>query len=192
MIWQGWEASANLVIDAIDMKNMNTIGLFGIRMDLSKGLVEDRQISCLTRSPLSETAQRFLRTNSYDPDLVFKRGQELTFEVTPWNEVAWVNLKVEPAYRDKGDQEFKGIAQILLTTALRLAAEQFFCIAYLMETSQWHSHYFNRILGAQNSIKHPTYAGHYIMTCSFIGEPGFGYVDAILDQRHEDAMTDWD
>jgi len=179
----------NFVVDAVDLQKLNTIGTFGLSLSFNTGLTEDRRIVGVQ---LSQTAARFLTANSYDPNLVYERRAALTNEGLSWNGVKWVNLKVEEPYRNKGAEGFYGIAQILMTSALRLATEQFFSIAYLLGTGQWQTYYFTRILGAGMSIKHPEYAFNKMMICSFIGQPGFDHAEEILDRRYYDAMCDWD
>ena len=179
LIGNGYGLGAQLAVDAIDLSASKTIGTFGVQIDLTKGLVEDHRI---IQPILSGKAQRRLCVHHYDPSNIGDARQWLTHEGEGWDGFRWVNLRVEHEYCNKGREGFYGIAQIMVTTALRLAAEQFFSVAYLLGTGPFQASYFERVFGAKR-LKYCSDKGSEMMAYSFIGQPGFDYVESILRQR---------
>ena len=186
-----------IVIDAIDLDVADTIGTFGVSLACHKGIMEDTSV---IGTKLSESTRQFLLGKSCDPGQVYTRRSELTDEGLNMMGRSYVNLKVEQDYRNRGDKNFYGIGQILMTTAMRIAAEQLLCKVYLMEVAGGDGSfqsgklcsYYMRYLGARKSILFPTYAFTERLIISFNGEDGFQHAESVLEQRNREAMYDWD
>jgi len=189
----GYNLIPYIVIDAVDLEVADTIGTFGVRLECHRGVMEDARV---TGPELSEATRQFLLAEGCDPGRVYTRRKELTDEGLNLFGRSYVNLKVEEDYRNRGGENFYGIGQILMTTAMRIAAEQFLCKAYLMNVaggegssqSRKLCSYYMRYLGARRSAKFPTYAFTERLIVSFKGEDGFQRVEAVLEQRRREAM----
>lgn len=181
--------SSTAVFDAIDYEQGELVGTYGVELNLTLGIMEGKLV--VNPAYARSTAKR-LRGFGWNPRYFYYRRYELTKAPPGPLGSQYYNLSVVPEYRNKGKKGYFGIAQLLLTTGIRFAAEQFLLKAYLMSAAyEKLVENYGELLGAvEPELDFPNTFNNIIV--SFCGDSGFQQAKAVIEKRHREAMSDWD
>ena len=121
-----------LALDVFDFSSpQDLVGTFNASINPHEGIMKDSFAPHFDFQPAFTEFLKSLKISSWElsHDIMQTRHKLAGTKKIPMG-FTFVNFSIAPAYRHKGGKGFSTLSQILISTAMRLAGEQFLCRAY--------------------------------------------------------------